>query len=88
MAEFAMSWFRGVSSPLPGFTHLVLEPDGWLLFLPIPWVIYSVVLSIRRELSARAAFIFAGTIVFAMTSMFCAVALAGLLPLLPLKIGQ
>jgi hypothetical protein len=80
MAEVAESWFRVRMGPLPGLTHLVLQPDGWLLCMPIPWVIYSVVLSVRKELSVRAVFIFVGTIIFAMTLMFCAVTVAGLLP--------
>ena len=88
MAEVAESWFRGVSIQLPGLTRLVLEPDGWLLFVPIPWVIYSVVLSVRKELTVRAVFIFAGTVVLVMTLVFFAVVVAGLLPLIPLKIGH
>ena len=88
MAEVAWGYFSGISIQLPGLTRLVLHPDVWLLFVPIPWVIYSAVLSNRKELSVQAVFIFAGTLVFAMTSVFCVVAVAGLLPLLPMKIGH
>ena len=86
MAEVAESWFRGVHVALPRFTLLVLDPHGWLLFMPIPWVIYSVVLSVPKELSARAPFIFAGTVVLFMTLVFFSVVVAGLLPLITLKI--
>jgi len=88
MAELAMRSLRDMGSPLPNFTSLVLRPHGWLLFLPIPWIICSAVLSFRRELSVQAVFIFAGTIGFAMTSVVCAVVVAGLLPFIPLKIGH
>jgi len=90
IAECGMKWYGypDNGAPLPGFTSLVLRPHGWLLFLPFPWVIYSAVLSFRRRVSARAAFIFTGTIAFAMTSVVCAVVVAMCLPLLPLKVGH
>ena len=88
MAELAMRSVRDMGSPLPNITSLVLRSHTWLLLMPIPWIIYSGVLSFRRELSARAVFIFAGTIGFTMTSVVCAVVVAGLLPFIPLKIGQ
>jgi hypothetical protein len=87
-AQLAMSYFRGLNYASPGFSSLVLRPSAWFFFAPIPWGIYSLFLSARRELSARAAFIFAGTIGFAMTAVFCSVVVAGLLPLLPLKSGH
>jgi hypothetical protein len=87
-AEFAASWFHFSPVPLPGFTRLILQPHTWLLFVPIPWVIYSTVLSTRKEISASAALIFAGTIVLVMTVVFCSVLVAGLIPLLPLQNGR
>src|SRR5688572_31292110 len=70
--------------PLPHFTNLVLIWSKWFLLLPVPWIIYSGVLSFQRGLTARAVFIFAGTIAFAMMSLICAVALAGTLPFIPI----
>jgi hypothetical protein len=71
--------------PLPYFTNLVLVLSGWIPLLPLPWVIYSAILSFRRDLSARAVFIFAGTIAFAMTAVICGAAFAGALPFVRLS---
>jgi hypothetical protein len=88
IAELAVGWyaFRGVDS-LPGLTRLVLQSPIWLLFVPLPWIIYSSVLSLRREVTVRAAFIFAGTIALAMSAVVSAVVVAACLPLFPLKFG-
>jgi hypothetical protein len=88
MAELAMRCVRDIGYPLPNFTRLVLQPHAWLLFAPGPWVLYSAVLSYRRDLSAGTAFIFAGTVALAMTAVLCAVTVAALLPFIPLHAVQ
>ena len=70
----------------PHFTDFFLRSHSWLLFIPTPWVVYSAVLSSRREVSARAAFIFAGTFGFAMTSVVCIVVVGALMPYVPFRI--
>jgi hypothetical protein len=72
---------------LPVITVFVLRPNGWILFCPLPWLIYAGVLSFRRELSAGAVFLFAGTVILAATLLGCAVFMACVLPYIPLKIG-
>ena len=72
---------------LPAITALVLRPNGWILFCPLPWLIYGGVLSFRRELSPGAVFIFAGTIILGATLLVCAVVMACFLPYIPLSIG-
>lgn len=88
MGELAMRSLSDLGYPLPNFTRMVLRPHGWLFFAPLPWFVYSAVLSFRRDVSPRAAFIFAGTIVFATTVLVCAVVIAALLPYIPLKVGR
>jgi hypothetical protein len=70
---------------LPAVTVLVLRPNWWMLFYPLPWAIYAAVLTLRRELSAGGVFLFAGTAILAATLLACAVVLACVLPYLPLK---
>jgi hypothetical protein len=70
---------------LPGFTRFVLAPHTWLLFAPWPWAIGAAVLSFRRQLSPDALFIFAGSIVLGMVVVLCAVTIAAILPLIPIR---
>ena len=72
---------------LPAITVFVLRPNGWILFCPLPWLIYAVVLSFRRELSPGALFLFAGTVILGATLLICAVVMACFLPYIPLSIG-
>jgi len=68
---------------LPAFTVLVLYPHGWILFCPLPGLIYAARLSGRQELSRRPTFIFAGAIVLAGVLLVGAFGTACVLPLLP-----
>ena len=64
----------------PKATELLLRPNGWVLLFPLPWLIYAMVLSRRRELTPGAGFLFAGTVVLALSILTCAIAVACLLP--------
>ena len=88
VADLAMSWFQdslGNGNALPGVTKLILREDVWFLIVPVPWVIYSIILSSRKELSAQATFVFAGTIAVAATVVLCCLVVAAGLPILPLR---
>jgi hypothetical protein len=65
---------------LPAFTVFVLYPSGWILFCPLPWLIYATALSRRQVLASNSVFIFTGTVVLAATLLLCAVAIASILP--------
>ena len=65
---------------LPAITLFFLRPSGWILLCPLPWLIYAVVLSFRRELTTSATFLFAGTVILALAILVCVVAVACLLP--------
>jgi hypothetical protein len=87
MAEFVARYLHDFrpDSALPAFTRLVLVPHGWLLFCPLLWVIAAAIMSFRRNLSPSAAFIFAGVTAIAMVVVLCAVIIAAVLPLIPMK---
>ena len=75
----------GPGRHLPYFTRLILTPHGWLLFVPIPWIVYSAALSFRRKITAASLFLFAGTLILAAVIVTCLVVLALTLPLLPMR---
>ncbi len=70
---------------LPAVTVLVIRPNGWILACPFPWVVYSLVLTMRREVTPAAAFLFAGTMFLALTILVCAVFIACVIPFITLK---
>jgi hypothetical protein len=86
IAQWAMRPFIEDASALPRFTEFFLRSHNWLLLAPVPWVIYSVILSVKSQVSPRVAFIFAGTISLAMTSVACVVLVGALMPYVPFKI--
>jgi hypothetical protein len=73
--------------PLPGLTVWLLNPNWWLLVCPTPWIIYSVVLSLRRPATLEHVLIFCGTQVLAAALLVSLVTLACVLPWLPLKMS-
>lgn len=64
----------------PGMTELLLHSNSWILFFPLPWLIYAVFLSRCSKLTPNAVFVFEGTIVLALSILICSVAVACLLP--------
>ncbi len=84
MVTSYVSDFRQGFAP-PALAELVLH-HTWLLFCPVPWIVYAALLSRRRELSTGAVFVFAGTISLAMTGIVCAVALGAVLACVPFRL--
>jgi hypothetical protein len=82
----SLSDIRG-ALPLPAITVLVLQPNAWVLFCPAPWIIYSTVLSFRREVTSSSLFVFTGTLLVAATVLVCALVIACVVPWLPFKIS-
>jgi hypothetical protein len=66
--------------PWPGATELLLRPNGWILFFPLPWLVYALVLSRQRELTQNRVFVFAGMVVLALSILTCVIAVACVLP--------
>ena len=73
---------EGYGTKLPAITSLVLYPHGWILFCPVPVLIYAKRLSRRQELSRRPAFIFAGAIVLAGALLIGVFGTACILPMM------
>jgi len=69
---------------LPAITVVLFHRNGWMLFYAFPWAVYSLVLTLRRELTPNATFLFAGTAVFGATLLLCAFFVAAVLPFLRL----
>jgi len=65
---------------LPAITIIVLHPCSWILFCPVPWVLYSAILSFRKEVTTSSAFLFTGTLFLALALVVCAVAVADIVP--------
>lgn len=75
------STFSGLGTVLPAITRLTLYPNTWLLFCPLPWLIYAMILSRRTDVTRRAALIFAFTIIAATVLLVAIVVPACILPL-------
>jgi hypothetical protein len=73
--------------PLPAITVLVLRPNDWILCFPIFGVIYSTVLSFRREVTTGTLFIFTGTMALATAILVCVLGIACIIPWLTLKVA-
>jgi hypothetical protein len=65
---------------LPAITIFLLHPNGWILACPLPWFVYSLVLTVRREITPSALFIFSGSLVLGAAVVFCALLIASVVP--------
>jgi hypothetical protein len=72
-------------SALPYLSRLALVPPTWILFCPLPWVAWAGTLTFRRDIGTGPVFVFAGTIFLAMVLVFCVVAIASVLTIIPIK---
>ena len=52
----------------------------------MPWIIYSMLLTLRRELTPSAVFVFAGSVVLGVALLICAFFIASVVPFLRLKV--
>jgi hypothetical protein len=66
----------GSDPDLPIITTWLLYPNTWLMFFPIPWLVWLIVLSVRRTLSSRQILIFSGATTIAFISIIVIVAIA------------
>ncbi len=85
MSGLTLHSLADTNRELPAVTALVIRPNGWILACPLPWLIYSVVLTIRRELTPAAVLLFAGTLFLAAAVLVCAVVIASVVPFITLK---
>ena len=69
---------------IPALTVALVTNPNWLWFCPVPWIVASLVLSFRKEVSSVAGFLFLGTIVLAASLILFPVLMALSLPWLQL----
>jgi len=86
MSELVMDSMRDMKrlDYLPWFTGTFIRSHSWILACPSPWVVYSAVLSFRRDVTPSALFLFAGTLFLAAALVVCVVVIAAILPYIPL----
>jgi drug/metabolite transporter (DMT)-like permease len=64
----------------PPISQIVFEHSAWVLLLPLPWAIYSSVVSKRRELKPSHLFVFKGTLALAVVLSIVVTAIGCFLP--------
>jgi hypothetical protein len=72
---------------VPLITTLVISKPAWMLFVSVPWLLYA--LSPKcREFSPKRGMIFSVTMALALVVLITVVALACILPWLPIPVGM
>jgi hypothetical protein len=77
LAEFVRFHATPVAH-LPAFALPIVPHHAWLLFCPLPWVLYAAILSRRRELTLGTVLTFAGTMSIAAAALLGVVALGSI----------
>jgi hypothetical protein len=72
------------SISLPSLTVALVINPNWLWFCPVPWIVASLVLSCRKEVSPAVGFLFLGSIVLAASLILFPVLIALAFPWLAL----
>ena len=85
LARFLMRSLADEQRAAPGFTLLFFGHPTWWLLIPIPWVIYALILSRRPSPAVASAFIFAGTVSIVAAFLLGVMIIAAILPLLTFK---
>ena len=75
----SLAGVRG-DSALPALTAFLFSRPVWLLFCPVPWAVWSLVLSFRREVTVAMSFVFLGTAILAASLILFPVLVAAVLP--------
>ena len=84
LAGLEIPLLNRVSIQLPPLTVLLVASPKWLWFCPVPWIVASLVLSCRKEVSPVVGFLFLGTIALAASVILFPFLLAAALPWLAL----
>jgi len=84
LAGLEIQLLNRVSIQLPPLTVLLVASPKWLWFCPVPWIVASLVLSCRKEVSPVVGFLFLGTIALAASVILFPFLLAAALPWLKL----
>ena len=63
---------------VPAVALPIVPYHAWLLFCPLPWIVYAALLSRRRDLTVGAALTFSGSLSIAAVMIVCVIVLGGL----------
>jgi len=86
LAQVETGVLNAFSISLPASTQLLVINPTWLWFCPVPWIVASLVLSCRREVSPAAGFLFLGSIVLAASLILFPFLIAAAFPWLALYV--
>ena len=85
MTKWSLFWLANSDHPATAHQIAIEHYYGWILALPIPWMICLAILSFRRrEIDVSALFTFAGTLILAVAIVVCVVVLDVVPKLYPL----
>ena len=84
LARLEIPLLQTRSVQLPGLTLMLVASPNWLWFCPALWIVASVILSCRKEVSPVVGFIFLGTITLAASLILFPTLLSEVLPWLGL----
>jgi hypothetical protein len=80
LAGIETGLLKAASISLPALTEALVINSNWLLFCPVPWIVASLVLSRRNEVSPVVGFLFLGTIALAASLILFPTLIAAALP--------
>jgi FtsH-binding integral membrane protein len=84
LARLEIPLLEKTSVRLPPLTLRLVASPNWLWFCPVPWIVASVILSCRKEVSPLVGFLFLGTITLAASLILFPTLLSLALPWLAL----
>ena len=71
--------------PGPAITNLVTSAGGWILAVPVPWLIWAAKMNLSRVVKSDEFLLFSSSLLLALAVLACASGIAVLLPLIPFK---
>ncbi|MGA2139956.1 MAG: hypothetical protein ABSH14_13950 [Verrucomicrobiia bacterium] len=86
LARIEAGVLEAFSISLPPLTAALVINPNWLWFCPVPWIVASLVLSCRKEVSPAVGFLFLGSIVLAASLILFPVLIALAFPWLALYV--
>jgi hypothetical protein len=84
LARLEIPLLNTASVQLPALTVMLVASPNWLWFCPVPWIVASVILSCRKEVSPVVGFLFLGTIALAASLILFPTLISAVLPWLSL----
>lgn len=86
LARFVMRSLADEQRAPPGFTLLFFDHPTWWLLIPLPWVIFALLLSRRPSPDVGSVLVFAGAVAIVAAFLLGVMIIAAILPLLTFKV--